>query len=74
MNDNDLGKVCLFCTLLGSVAAWAALLAGGVIGGLPYWLDIQLPAGANAIGAYASASGLFLFLASYFLMRFAPRR
>lgn len=74
MSSHDLGKACLFCALLGSVAAWAALVAGGVIGGLPYWLDIQLPGNVNAVGAYASAAGLFLFLASYFLMRFAPRR
>ncbi len=74
MSDRELAKICLFCTMLGSVAAWGAIMAGGVVGGLPYWLDIQLPPRVNEFGAYLSAFGLLLFLGSYFLMRFTPGR
>lgn len=74
MSDRELRKVCLLCAMLGTVAAWGALVAGGVVGGLPYWFDIELPRQAIELGAYLSAFGLLLFLGSYFLMRFAPRR
>lgn len=74
MSGRELEKICLLCAMLGTIAAWGLLLAGGIIGGLPYWLDVQLPLRVNELGAYLSAFGLLLFLGSYFLMRFVPLR